>query len=75
MGRKKIYNNSSVISIRVSDEELLDIKMIMDSKRIDKVSDLMRKAIHLFKSNLPTELPDGRKRSKRPCRTICHENA
>ncbi len=47
MGRKKRYNCSSVISIRISDEELDDLKVIMSSLQITRVSELMRQAIRL----------------------------
>jgi len=56
MGRKRKYNNSTVISIRISDEELEEINRIMASNRIDRVSDLMREAIRLFKCSLPLDL-------------------
>ncbi|HEY5975695.1 MAG TPA: ribbon-helix-helix protein, CopG family [Geobacteraceae bacterium] len=49
MGRKRKYNNSSVISIRISDEELEDLKLIMSCHQITRVSDLMRQAIELVK--------------------------
>lgn len=66
MGRKRKYNNSSVISIRISDEELEDINRLMANNRIDRVSDLMREAILLFKSSLPLELQRVVSQSKRP---------
>ena len=66
MGRKRKYNNSSVISIRISDAELEDLNTIMASSRIERVSDLMREAIGLFKSSLPTELQLVVERSRRP---------
>lgn len=65
MGRKRKYNNSSVISIRISDAELDDLNLLMATSRIEKVSDLMREAIGLFKSSLPTELQRVVKRTKR----------
>ncbi len=66
MGRKRKYNNSTVISIRISDEELEDITRIMADSRIDRVSDLMREAIRLFKSSLPAELQRVVGRAKQP---------
>jgi len=66
MGRKRKYNNSTVISIRISDEELEEITRIMASNRIDRVSDLMREAIRLFKSSLPLELQRVVGRVKQP---------
>ncbi len=66
MGRKRKYNNSTVISIRISDEELEEIIRIMADSRIDRVSDLMREAIQLFKSNLPKELQQVIGRVRRP---------
>lgn len=66
MGRKRKYNNSTVISIRISDEELEDISRIMADNRIDRVSDLMREAIQLFKSTLPLELQRVVGRAKQP---------
>ncbi|HZV81820.1 MAG TPA: hypothetical protein VFF53_06590 [Geobacteraceae bacterium] len=66
MGRRRKYNNSTVISIRISDVEMDDITRIMATSRIERVSDLMREAILLFKSNLPVELQRVLERSKRP---------
>jgi len=66
MGRKRKYNNSTVISIRISDEELEDLSRIMADNRIDRVSDLMREAILLFKSTLPLELQRVVGRAKQP---------
>jgi len=66
MGRKRKYNNSTVISIRISDEELEDINRLMANNRIDRVSDLMREAILLFKSSLPLELQRVMSQSKLP---------
>jgi hypothetical protein len=55
MGRKRKYTNSSVISIRISDDELATLNAIMAKSRITRVSDLMREAIGIFKSSLPLE--------------------
>lgn len=55
MGRKRKYNNSSVISIRISDDELATLNAIMAKSRITRVSDLMREAIGIFKNSLPLE--------------------
>jgi len=66
MGRKRKYNNSTVISIRISDEELEDLSRIMADNRIDRVSDLMREAILLFKSTLPLKLQRVVGRAKQP---------
>jgi hypothetical protein len=51
MGRKRKYTSSSVISIRISDQELEDLKLIMSCHQITRVSDLMRQAIELVKVN------------------------
>jgi hypothetical protein len=56
MGRKRKYSSSTVISIRISDEELEDITRIMADNRISRVSDVMREAIKVFKSSLPIEM-------------------
>ncbi len=66
MGRKQKYSNSRVISIRVSDVEKRDIDAIMANSRIDKVSDLIREAIRLFKSSMPAELPPVVTKRKQP---------
>jgi len=66
MGRKCKYNNSSVISIRISDEERQDLDKMMASSRINTVSELMREAIQLFKSNPPIEMKQFMARAKRP---------
>jgi len=66
MGRKRKYNNSTVISIRISDEELEEINRIMANSSIPRVSDLMREAILLFKSTLPLELQRVVGRAKQP---------
>lgn len=66
MGRKRKYNNSSVISIRISDEERQDLDRLMAGSRIGTVSDLMREAIQLFKNNLPIEMKQFMDHSKRP---------
>jgi hypothetical protein len=66
MGRKRKYNNSSVISIRVSDEELDDINRIMADSRIERMSDLMREAMRLFRSSLPADLKRIARRSRNP---------
>jgi len=65
VGRKCKYSNSSVISIRISDEERQDLDKLMASSRIGTVSELMREAIQLFKSNLPIEMKQFMDHSKR----------
>ncbi len=66
MGRKRKYNNSTVISIRISDTEMEEINSIMASSCIPRVSDLMREAIQLFKSNLTSDLQLVLQRTKQP---------
>lgn len=66
MGRKRKYNNSSVISIRISDEERENLNRLMVSSRIDKMSDLMREAIQLFQSNMSIEMQQLKDHSQRP---------
>jgi hypothetical protein len=66
MARKRKYNNSSVISIRISDEERQSLNSLMASSRIGTVSDLMRESIQLFKKNLPEEMQRILDRTKRP---------
>ena len=51
MGRRRKYNNSSVISIRMSDEELEEFTAMMQHLKIRRVSDMMRKVIELVKEN------------------------
>ena len=51
MGRRRKYNKSYVISIRISDKELEDLNNIMDCMQITRVSDLMRQAIELVKAS------------------------
>ena len=58
MGRKRKYENSHVISIRISDEELQDITQIMELGQIKRVSDLMRQALEMM-----TEKTDGFQRA------------
>jgi hypothetical protein len=66
MGRKRKYSNSTVISIRISDEELEDLNRIMANRRIKRVSDVMRESIRLFKSSLPLEMQMVLQRAKHP---------
>ncbi len=51
MGRKRKYEKSYVISMRISDEELRDLTHIMEHNQIKRVSDLMRQAIQLVRMN------------------------
>ena len=51
MGRKRKYNKSYVISMRISDEEMQDITHLMAHHQIKRVSDLMRQAIGLIREN------------------------
>jgi hypothetical protein len=53
MGRKRKYEKSYVISMRISDEELRALNSIMEHNQIKRVSDLMRHAIELVKSSQP----------------------
>ena len=57
MGRKRKYERSYVISMRISDEELRDINHIMEHNQIKRVSDLMRQAIQLIRVNYPGQFP------------------